>query len=207
MKRRRFVQALVGTPAASALFGQQPGANQSAPGVPLNPTQGVPPPARAADELPSLTASVSDAAADYAPQFFSVSQYSALSRLSVALMPAALDANAPQFLDFLLSQSLPDRQRVYREGLDALNTQSRGKFNKPFADLDDSQVGAMLTSLRQPWTYTEPADPAARFLRAAKVDVRTATTNAPQAASATLASPAPAARRFNGSGQYWYPLD
>jgi hypothetical protein len=204
MKRRRFVQALVGTPAATALFAQQPGANQSAPGVPLNPTQGVPPPARAADELPVLEPTVGDAAADYAPKFFTPAQYGALSRVSVALAPAALDANTPQFLDFLLSQSPVERQRLYREGLDRLNSRARGSYGKAVADLDDTQVSVLLSPLNQPWTYEEPTDAAVRFLRAAKIDVRLATANSPE-----LSPPAPrsGARRFTGTGQYWYPLD
>src|SRR5947209_2549581 len=101
MRRRRFVQALAGGTAAQALMGQQPGANQSAPGVPLNPTVGVPPPPAAADELPKLKVAVPDAAADPLPRFFSKDQFGTLRRLSIALTPGALDANTPEFLDFL----------------------------------------------------------------------------------------------------------
>lgn len=198
MRRRRFVQALAGGSAAQALLGQQPGANQSAPGVPLNSTVGVQPPPAAAEALPILSPTVADVAADGATRFFSAAQFAALSRLSVALAPGALDAETPEFLDFLISESLPDRQRVYREGLDALNSQAQKKFSKAFVDLDDSQAATLLAPLRQPWTYAEPSDAAARFLRAAKQDVRIATTN-----SAGISS----GRRFSGAGQYWYPLD
>jgi len=85
MKRRRFVQALAGGTAAQALMGQQPGANQSAPGVPLNPTLGVPPPPAAAEELPKLTVTVPDAAADPMPRFFSKDQFGTLRRLSTTI--------------------------------------------------------------------------------------------------------------------------
>jgi hypothetical protein len=57
--------------------------------------------------------------------------------------------------------------------------------------------------LRQPWTYEPPADPLARFLREAKQDVRTATMNSREYASAGSSS----GRRGGGLGQYWYPID
>src|SRR5947209_4013855 len=116
MRRRRFVQALAGGSAAQSLLGQQPGANQSAPGVPLNPTQGVQPPATAANQLPKLKVSVPDVAADPMPRFFSRAQFNSLRKLSAVLMPGALEARTPEFLDFLLSESPADRQRLYREG-------------------------------------------------------------------------------------------
>jgi hypothetical protein len=203
MKRRRFVQALAGVPAASSLLAQQPGANQSAPGVPVNPTQGVQPPARAAEELPKLEPSIPDAAADPVPRFFSAIQFAALRKLSDLLMPAmngspgALAAGAPEFLDFLIGDSQADRQQVYRSGLDALNAQAQSKFNKAFADLNASQAGSMLLVLEQPWTFDTPSDPIARFLRAAKGDVRTATLNSREYSTG---------RRFTRAGQYWYPL-
>ncbi len=207
MKRRFFVRALAGVPAASTLLAQQPGANQSAPGVPLNPAVGVQPPAAAADELPRLQPSVAEAAADPLPRFFTTAQFETLRRVSDLLMPAtaaspgALAAGAPEFLDFLIGDSPAPRQTVYREGLDALNAHARAKFSRNFTELDTAQADSLLAPLRQPWTFDAPADPAARFLVTAKTDVRTATLNArPSGANG-------AGRRFNGSGQYWYPLD
>jgi hypothetical protein len=112
--------------------------------------------------------------------------------------PGALAAGAPEFLDFLIGESGRDRQAVYRNGLDALNAQAKKQFAKAFAELETPQAETLLAPLKQPWTYDEPADPAARFLRAAKADVRTATVNSRAAAGG---------RRFAGSGLYWYPLD
>lgn len=204
MRRRRFVQALAGAPAAGALLGQQPGANQSAPGVPLNPTQGVQPPGRAAEELPKLEPSVPDAAADSVPRFFTAPQFGALRKLSDHLMPktnaspGALAGGAPEFLDFLIGASSAERQQVYRAGLDGLNEQAKKKFAKSFGDLESAEVETMVAPLHQPWTYEEPADPVARFLRAAKLDVRTATINSREYGSR---------QRFGGGGLYWYPLD
>jgi hypothetical protein len=162
------------------------------------------------DELPVLTASVPDDAAEMTPRFFSPEQFAALRKVSDLLMPAmngaagALDAKAPEFLDFLISESPAERQQIYRSGLDALNQESKKRFSKDFADLDASQADALLAPLRQRWTFDEPADPMAAFLRAAKQDVRTATVNSREySAAGTNAG----GRRFAGGGIYWYPLD
>jgi hypothetical protein len=194
MKRRLFVQTLTALPAATSLAAQQP----AAPVTPANR-------AAAADDVPKLDVAVGEAVADPAPRFFTPAQFGALRRVSDLLAPAAgnspgaLAAGAPEFLDFLIGASGPDRQTVYKAGLDGLNTQATRRFNKPFADLDNPPAESLLAPLRQPWTYDEPADPVARFLRVAKADVRTATLNSRLAAGA--------GRRFAGSGLYWYPLD
>jgi hypothetical protein len=205
MKRRRFFKTLAAVPAGSALLAQQPGANQSAPGVPLNPTRGTQPPGSAVSEdLPKLEPTVSDGAAEAMPRFFSAPQFAALQKMSDLIMPAmsgspgALVAGAPEFLDFLIGDSDAGRQRVYRDGLDGLNAKAQNQFNKAFGDLEAAQAASLLTPLQQRWTYEEPADPVARFLRVAKVDIRTATLNSREAG---------AGRRFQGSGLYWYPLD
>ena len=70
------------------------------------------------------------AAADVAEpvvRFFTAPQFSALRKLCETMMPAigkapgALDARAPEFLDFLLGESPKERQQLYRTGLDPLN--------------------------------------------------------------------------------------
>ena len=206
MKRRRFLKAMVAAPAAPALFVQQPLA-------PSNPVSGTPAPTTAAPaavaELPRLESTVADAAAQMVPGFFTAQQFAALQKLSDLLMPAlkgvpgALDTHAPEFLDFLIGSSLPDRQQLYRIGLDALNAQARKRFDRPFAELEATQSEVLLAPLRQPWTYEPPADPLARFLRAAKQDVRTATINSRE----WNASTASTGRRGGGAGQYWYPIE
>ena len=208
MRRRRFVQSLVAVPAAPALAAQLP-QGQPAPGVPTNPAQPVQPPTRAAEEV-KLEVSIPDAATQPVPRFFNATQFAALRRLSDLLMPrmektpGALDAAAPEFLDFLISEAPAERKQLYQGGLNALNAQATRQFHKGFGELDDSQANTLLAPLRQPWTYKEPADPLARFLRAAKQDIRTATVNSREyAAIAGAAGQARAA----GGGLYWYPLD
>jgi hypothetical protein len=205
MRRRGFVKALAAIPAAPALFAQQPALTPAPAAAPTRPPS---------DELPVLTPSVPDAAAEMMPRFFTPEQFSALRTVSGKLMPAmngavgALDANAPEFLDFLIGESPADRQQVYREGLDALNVQAKKRFNRAFADLDGPQADSMLTSLSQPWTFDAPADPIANFLRVAKQDVRTATVNSREySAASSGAGASGGSRRFGGGGLYWYPLD
>src|SRR5438874_12001133 len=167
MKRRRFFQTLVVAPAASAVLAQQPAATQNPAGRPP------------AEEMPKLEASIVDQVGDPVPQFFDAEQLAALRRLGDLLMPSmngaagASEAGAAEFLDFLIGESPADRQQLYRAGLDALNAQAKTRYGKPFADVDAAQADALLAPLREPWTYDSPADPLARFLVAAKQDLRT----------------------------------
>lgn len=208
MKRRRFVTALAASPAAPALLAQQSStpAPRSAtePPAPFNRT----PPAGI--DLPKLEFAVADDVADAKLKFFTPAQFAALQKLSDILMPGsgdtpgALDAKAPQFLDFLLSESPAERQLLYRTGLDALNAAAHKRSAKPFSELNGKDAAVLLEPLRQPWTYEPPADPLAKFLRAVKHDVRTATLNSREYASAAEAG---GRRGQAGLGAYWLPLD
>lgn len=211
MKRRRFVKALAVAPAVPAVLAQQAQQpqGQPAPGIPTNPTQPVEPPGRVSQEQPKLEIAIPDQAAEMMPRYFSAQQFAALKKLCDILMPAheghpgALEAQAPEFLDFLIGDSPPDRQDLYKTGLDILNSKSQKQFKKPFAEIQSSEADTLLVSLREAWTYETPPDPLARFLRAAKQDVRTATMNSREYASSSAAT----SRRAFGPALYWYPLD
>lgn len=199
MKRRRFIQTLAATPAVALPVAAE------LPAAPLaSPQQ------RTAEEAPKLEIAALDVAGDTVQRYFSAVQFATLRKLSGILMPplnglpGALEAGAPGFLDFLLSKSPADRQQIYKAGLDALNAQALRQFKKPFAEVDEAQATTLLAPLRQPWTYDPPADPLAHFLREAKADVRTATTNSREY---TTASSAGGRRGGSGVGQYWYPID
>ena len=197
MKRRSFIQTLAVTPAAAL-----PAFTETLPAAPVRQQAAAPTESIKLDTLPL------DAVADMTPRFFTAGQFAALSKLSDILlpplngMPGALEADAPEFLDFLISRSPAERQQLYRAGLDALNANAQRQFKKPFAEIDAAQANNLLMPLREPWTYVPPTDPFARFLREAKADVRTATTN-----SRAYATAGAAGRRGGGTGQYWYPLD
>jgi hypothetical protein len=190
MKRRKFFQTLAAAPAARALLAQQQ---------------------PAAGQLAKLETATPEAAAEIFPHFFDSAQMAALRRLCDLVQPpingspGALDARAPEFLDFLISESPGDRQQLYRGGLDALNAASQKRYHKAFAELDGSQAAEVLAPLRAPWTYDPPADALSAFLRAAKQDIRTATFNSREYNTAGAASGG--GRRFGAQGLYWLPLD
>jgi Gluconate 2-dehydrogenase subunit 3 len=197
MKRRRFIQALAATPAAPALLAQAPPAPSIAKTIP-NSVNDV-----------ALLYATTDAAAEPVLHFFTVQQFATLRKLSDLLsppvngVPGALEAKAPEFLDFLLSQSSADRQQLYRSGLDGLNAQAKRRFNKLFPDVEASQADILLSPLREPWTYDAPSDPVAAMLRAAKDDVRRATLNSREWNLAAAAG----RTRGGGGGLYWLPID
>ena len=219
MKRRRFVQSIVAAPAASALFVEVGEAQKApppgnpgnpAPGVPQNPTRGAQPPGSASQELPRLEASVPDVAADTTPKFFTQTQFEALRHLCEFLHPAvdnrpgAVEAHAPEFLDFLIGESPAERQELYRKGLDALDSESGKRYRKPFAATTPAEADVILAPLRDAWQYNPPASVLGRFLVAAKADVRTATVNSREYVAAAGGS---GSRRMGGVGLYWYSLD
>ena len=193
MKRRRFIQTVAAAPAI-AIPATAPAAQPAAP--------------RPQAEAPKLELSPLDAVGETTTRFFSAVQLATLRKLSDILMPAmngmpgALEAGAPEFLDFLIGASAADRKQLYKNGLDTLQTQAQKKFGKAFADLNEAQAGELLAPLRKAWTYEPPADPFARFLREVKADVRTATINSREYSTAGSAG-----RRGGGMGQYWYPID
>ncbi|HEV8414514.1 MAG TPA: gluconate 2-dehydrogenase subunit 3 family protein [Bryobacteraceae bacterium] len=197
MKRRRFIQALAATPTAPALLAQAPPAPSVAKTIPNSGNDA------------ALLYATPDAAAETVLHFFTAQQFAALRKLSDLLSPpvngapGSLEAKAPEFLDFLLSQSSADRQQLYRIGLDGLNAQAKRRFNKLFADIDAGQAEMLLASLREPWTYDAPSDPVAAMLRAAKDDVRRATLNSREWNLAAAAG----RTRGGGGGLYWLPID
>lgn len=210
MKRRRFVKGVFAVPAAATLaVAQQPSPAPSAP-PPATPNSARPVEPSPAADSSQLEYTIPEHAAQAPQRFFNPQQFAALRKLGDIIMPrintvpGAIDARAPEFLDFLIGESPAERQQLYRAGLDALNAQAKKRFDKAFAEVDATQAAALLAPLKEPWTYEPPADPLARFLRAAKSDIRTATMNSQEYANAAGSG---GGRRGGGMGQYWYPID
>jgi len=211
MKRRNFVQSLLVVP-ASAVAAEQaatpPPAAPQTPAAPARPQQNF----RGAQNVPKLNLVQPDTAAETTTTFFTASQYSALNKLAEVLVPpiknhpGALDAHAPEFLDFLISRSPAPSQHLYRSGLDGLNASSTRHFHKPFSELDAKQADSIIRPLlvARAWDKEEPKDPMQRFITQVHADLRTATMN-----SAEWASSGGSARgRFNsGRRMYWKPID
>lgn len=217
MKRRRFFKTAIALPAGAALLAQQPQPKEPATKPTGQPREMTPAPAPTM-EYPKIDAAFPDQAAAPVLHFFSTQQFAALKRLSDLIMPGgadkpgAIDAQAPEFLDFLIGKSLADRQKIYTAGLDALNKQSMSHHKKPFAELDAPTAAALIEpAMKQPWNYIPPADPLAHFLQEAKSDIRSATMNSREYATASAAAGAEGGgrggRRQGGMGLYWYSLD
>lgn len=214
MKRRRFVHTLLATPIAvapAAGLAQQDKPQPQAPPKPNTPARQVPRQVRSVLKLPLVEV---DATAQTAPHFFSEVQYATLEKLAAVLVPpikehpGATDAKAPAFLDFLLSVSPGDRQKLYQSGLDTLNTKAQTKYAKPFSALDQSQADAILGPLMtvRPWPRDLPEDPEKNFVAQVHEDLQTATMNSREWA-ASAGSEHRFTRGFRGSGMYWAPID
>ena len=201
MKRRKFIQTLAAAPAVAVPASLETNAQTPAGAQ------------RQQEEAPKLETASLDVAGETVPRFFNAAQFAALKKLSDILMPplngmpgalpGALEAGAPEFLDFLVGKSPAERKQLYTNGLNTLNAQATKRFGKAFADVTDAQATELLAPLRQPWTYEPPTDLFARFLREAKQDVRNATINSREYAMASSSG----GRRGGGLGQYWYPID
>jgi hypothetical protein len=218
IKRRRFVQSLLLTPAAPIVV-----AAAQAPPV-ATPSQ--PPAAPAATlprergrqqptNVPRLTVTQPDVAAKTDQHFFTTEQFVTLQKLGSVLVPplkgnpGALEAGAPEFLDFLISVSPADRQKLYQQGLDQLNASAKKQFHAPFAELNATQADAILRPLlvARYWSEDFPADPLKNFVAQVHVDIRTATMNSREWAEAAAKSGHRFTRGFNSQAMYWAPID
>ena len=193
MKRRSVFKSLLSVPAlAPAAAAQTPPASN----------------APVADDVFKIDLSSADAVADARTRHFTPQQYATLVRLCDLLGPAyngkpsARQAEVPQFLDFLLSQSPVERKVLYAQGLDQLDIDARQRRAKAFAELSDGEAAELLAPLRAAWTWKAPADVLGRFLREAKLDVLRATINSKPYADAAAGS-----RRATGVNTYWDVID
>lgn len=222
MRRRNFVRSLLITPVAPAVLAAQQAGTNSTTTTPAATPQ--PPPQantpgrevpRQPPEVPHLDITAVDLTAQPAPIYFTAIQFATLRKLGVILQPplknnpGAIETGAPEFLDFLISISPEDRQKLYLSGLDALESQSKDKFQKSFGDLDAQQADVILRPLfvARPWPEDFPSDPLKNFIAQVHEDLRTATMNSREWSVAAEKSGHRFSRGFRGSGYYWAPID
>jgi hypothetical protein len=144
-------------------------------------------------------------------RFFTHAQFEALQKLSEVLVPAgngmpgALDAQVPQFIDFLTGQSPADRKQLYRAGLDLLNAQAAKQFGKTFGALDVKQADSIVRPLMVPvpWAHDPPKELGSHFATTVHEEIRTATRNSREWAAAA----AKAGKRIAGAQLYWNEID
>ena len=219
MKRRNFVQNLLlapVAPAVAAAAGQAPStqsaAHQNPATEPKTPVRERP---WGPHDVPKLDLTGVDLTGQPAPHYFTPAQFATLQKLGSLLVPplknnpGALEAQAPEFLDFLISASPDDRQNLYQFGLDSLDSQSRDQFQKPFCDLDAQQSDRILRPLLvvRPWAEDFPSDPLQKFIAQVHEDLRAATMNSREWAAASEKSGRRFTRGFRSSGYYWFPID
>lgn len=218
MKRRNFVRSLLVTPVAPAVvLGGQTGPTQTSPRQQPPPQPNTPARqfSRQPHDVPHLGVTEVDLAGQPAPGYFTAVQFATLRKLGGILVPplknnpGAIEAQAPEFLDFLISASPEDRQKLYLTGLDSLEEQSRDKFQKSFCDLDARQADSILRPLLvvRPWPQDLPSDPLQNFMAQVHEDLRTATMNSREWASAAEKSGHRFTRGSRTSGYYWAPID
>ncbi len=207
MKRREFVRTLAGACILpEVLLGQQ------TPSTTKNPLP--PPPAPVPwtlglnSKTPQPHTDVVDDVAATDPTFFTPVQMATLVHLSAVLVPpgnkrpGAVDAQAPQFLDFLIGDSPAPRKQLYTGGLDWLETESHRKYSAAFAKTSPEQADALLKPWLRTWMSDHPpTEPHADFVNIAHADIRTATMNSKAWNDAV--------DRADGNAQqmYWSPID
>ncbi len=177
MKRRSILKSALGVPAAAAMM----------------PAQTTP----SGEQVPKLALTSVESVAESVVRFFTPAQFAALKRLGDAIIPAgtarpsASAAGAAEFLDFLIRESPPATQRLYRDGLDRLAAAG-------------SNFDALLEPLNAKWTYNGPSDPFAQFLAQVKSDLLQATIN-----SREFAEMAGRGRRGAGgmTNYYWRAVE
>jgi hypothetical protein len=157
-----------------------------------------------------ITAVVPDTVAETSAHFFNEAQMATLRRLCEVLMPAykeypgAVDAGAPEFLDFLIGVSPVDRQQMYQSGLDRLEHEAKGQFGISFAGVSAAQADQMLRPWLKTWMSDHPPmEPYAHFVNVAHSDIRTATINSEAWSKADSAQ----GKRTPDVGLFWYPID
>ena len=209
MQRRDFVKAIVAaTVTAKTVTAQQPVALP-----PQAPKAPAPEPwMRGLLDIKPLpmTPLVPDAVATTNSHFFSQTQTATLRHLCELLQPAyksypgAIEAGAPEFLDFLIGVSPADRQQMYQSGLDQLESEAHQQFHKSFAVLDPTEADRIIRSHLRAWLSDHPpTEPFARFINIAHEEIRTATVNSEAWSEAARA----AGERPPNIDLYWYPVD
>lgn len=222
MKRRDFVKSLV----AATVSGPSLLSQQTAPAAQVAPVTPPPTPPGAAPRIASgpvpwmrglreaqplsVSSVIPDAVASAETKFFTEAQRSTLRQLCEVMLPplkglpGAMDAGAPDFLDFLISVSPPDRQQMYKSGLDRLDREARTKFGVPFHETSAAQADTLLKPWMRAWlTDHPPTEPYEAFINQVHADIRTATINSQVWNDAAMAQ----GEGQQGVGMYWFPVE
>jgi hypothetical protein len=224
MRRRDFVKAIVAVPVtAMPIFGQnatpttaektsepQSPSTAAAPPTPETAPKQVAEPQSFGFQSPAIPSTVPDEIATTEQHYFHAEEMATLRKLGDILLPpmngypGSTQAFAPEFIDFLISVSPSERQKMYREGLDRLNSDAHKQFGIPFAQVNAEQADTLLRPWLRTWMVDHPpSEPFAHFINVAHEDIRTATMNSQAWSIAATSS----GERAPGIGWYWSPID
>src|SRR5262245_40821802 len=98
---------------------------------------------------------LSEAATAARKPFFDPTQTAALDALSDIILPTddqspgAHEAKVVRFLDLLATHAPPERQQQWRKGIEAVEAESKARFNRPFtkcARADQEQIVASMAA-------------------------------------------------------------
>ena len=125
--------------------------------------------AGAAGCRPDTLRKAADRAVPYTPTFFTAEEYAAVFVLADLTLPAdergpsASEAGVPEFIDFVLSEEMSNRERM-RTGLAWLDATSQTRFGVPFAGASEADQKKILDDIAWPKKATgEFEEPAAFF--------------------------------------------
>jgi gluconate 2-dehydrogenase gamma chain len=122
----------------------------------------------AAQHVHNAVTEAKKAGGPYAPRFFMAHEYQALQILADLIVPAdaeskgALDAHAPEFIDFLCSQN-QELGSIYTGGLSWLDTAMRRRFSASFAEASNEQRVEMLNLIAYKKNNSPELGPGIRF--------------------------------------------
>jgi hypothetical protein len=161
-------------------------------------------------ETPTVPVITADQSSDPQAAAFDTEEMRAFKRLADLLvppyngMPGANQAEAPEFLVFLIGNSPGEKWDLYRNGLGLLNRYSQERFHVDFAETTQQQADQILAPLREPWSYHAALNKDFRaFLLAAKRDLLRATVNS----RIYIETVSQFRRPRNASAYYWFAID
>ena len=117
-----------------------------------------------------------NAAASWAPRFFSPEQYAAVETLTEFIIPTddqpgAKEAQMARYIDFVVysaAEHMPHLQQEWSDGLATLEKLSQQKHGKAFRDLSVSEQEALLTDMSMPERNHQASHPGFTFYRLVK---------------------------------------
>ncbi|MBI3208147.1 MAG: gluconate 2-dehydrogenase subunit 3 family protein [Candidatus Solibacter usitatus] len=80
------------------------------------------------------------------PSFFKDDEFETVRRLAEAIIPGAIAAAVPYYIDMVVNGSA-QWKKLFREGLTWLDAQSQSKYAKPFRELQEPNKIELLTPL------------------------------------------------------------